>query len=99
MEIPQLLLCPVVQVVGAVVEKTAVLPQLHLLRNSFRAAHELRWGFLSAPAHRCRAGGRVHKDTAPIIRCILVINNNVRTTTTTRVQTRAFSPRERSHLC
>ena len=33
---------------GAVVEKTVVLPQLHLLRNSFRAAHELRWGFFWA---------------------------------------------------
>ena len=33
---------------GAVVEKTVVLPQLHLLRNSLRAAHELRWGFFRA---------------------------------------------------
>ena len=30
---------------GAVVEKTFVLPQLHLLRNSLRAAHELRFFF------------------------------------------------------
>ena len=49
-EIPQLLLDEVVDVLlvggasstGAVVEDTVVLPQLHLLRNSLRAAHELR---------------------------------------------------------
>ena len=51
MEIPQLFLDEVVDVLleggasstGAVVEKVVVLPQLHLLRNSLQAAHELRW--------------------------------------------------------
>ena len=33
---------------GAVVEKTVVLPQLHLLRNLLRSAHKLRWGFFRA---------------------------------------------------
>ena len=47
----------------AVLEKSVVLPQLHLVRNSLRAAHELRGG-------RCRARGRVHRHTAPMIRCI-----------------------------
>ena len=42
---------------GAVVKKTVVFPQLHLLRNSLRAAHELRWGFCKGPVHRYRAGG------------------------------------------
>ena len=52
---------------GSVVEKTVVLPQLHLLRNSLRAAHELRWGFFfKGPVHRYRAGGRVHRDTPPL---------------------------------
>ena len=53
MEIPQSLLDELADVLvaggasstGAVVEKTVVLPQLHLLRNSLRAALELRWGF------------------------------------------------------
>ena len=64
---------PVVQLgrvsTGAVVEKAVVLPQLHLWRNSLRAAHELRWRCFRGPVHRYRAGGRVHRDTAPIIRC------------------------------
>ena len=53
---------------GAVVEKTVVLPQLYLLRNSLRAAHELRWGFFRAL--HTGAGPGVHRDTAPIISCI-----------------------------
>ena len=77
MEIPQLFLDEVVDVLlaggasstGAVVEKTVVPPQLHLLRNSLRAAHQLRWGLFLGPVHRYRAGGRVHRDTASIIRC------------------------------
>ena len=28
------------------------------------------WGFFLGPVHRCRAGGRVHRDTAPIMRRI-----------------------------
>ena len=62
MEIPHLLLDEVVDVLlaggasstGAVVVKTVVLPQLRLLRNSLRAAHELTgrffrqgWGVVS----------------------------------------------------
>ena len=46
--------------------------------------------FFKGPAHRCRAGGRVHRDTAPIIRCIYwrvstktCVKSSVRTTTTT----------------
>ena len=46
--------------------------------------------FFKGPAHRCRAGGRVHRDTAPIIRCICrlgwrdtLVEHTVRTTTTT----------------
>ena len=52
MEFPEFLLVQVVDVLlaggasstGAVVEKTVVLPQLHLLRNSLRAARELMQG-------------------------------------------------------
>ena len=51
---------------GAVVEMTGELTQL-------RAARELRWGFFRGPVHRYRAGGRVHRDTAPIIRCRTVV--------------------------
>ena len=29
------------------------------------------WVFFKSPVHRYRTGGRVHGDTAPIIRCIL----------------------------
>ena len=49
-------------------EKTVVLPQLHLLRNSLQAAHELRWGF-SGPGTQVQGRGRVHRDTTSIIRC------------------------------
>ena len=44
------------------------------------------------PVHRYRAGGRVHRDTAPTIRCIhwrlstkTFVKSSVRTTTTTSV--------------
>ena len=47
-----------------------MLLQLHLLRNSLRAAHELRWGFFISLHTGTGPGGRVHRDTAPIIRCI-----------------------------
>ena len=83
-EIPQLLDAvpdvPVVRVVqvltGVVVEETVELPRLHSLRNSSSgSAHhhvdELTGCIFMCPAHRCRAGGCVHRDTAPIISCIL----------------------------
>ena len=30
---------------------------------------ELRWVFFKGPVHRYKAGSRVHRDTAPIVRC------------------------------
>ena len=62
---PMSLLCRSSWITGAVVKETAEISQLLLLRN--------RWlpvGGLFTALHRYRAGGRVHRDTAPIIRCI-----------------------------
>ena len=51
---------------GAVVEKSVVLPQPHLVINSLRAAHELSGLlFLRALYTGTGPGGRVHRDTAP----------------------------------
>ena len=47
---------------GDVVEKTVMLPQLHLLRNSLRAAHELRWRFFRA-LHTGTGPGSVSRGT------------------------------------
>ena len=49
---------------GAVVEKSVVLPQLQLLRNSLRAAHELRWGFLG-PCTQVQGWEAVSTGTRP----------------------------------
>ena len=67
---------------GAVVETTVVLPQLHLLRNSLRAAHELSWGFLGpctqvhgrgscpqghGPHNQLHVGTRLDRHTVALI--------------------------------
>ena len=71
---------PVLQVVldsCAVVKETVEISQLLLLRNRWLPVilAALRGGvgmkvFFKGPVHRYRAGGRVHRDTAPITRCI-----------------------------
>ena len=48
---------------GAVVQETVEISQL--LRGGVGLM-----GVFFGPVHRYRAGGRVHRDTAPIIRCI-----------------------------
>ena len=45
---------------------TAESPQLQLIDK----VDELRGGFFQGPVHRYRAGGPVHRDTAPTIRCM-----------------------------
>ena len=82
---PMSLLCRSSCFLGAVIKETVEISQL--LRGGFG----LMGGFLKGPAHRYRAGGRVHRDMAPIIRRmrrdVIWINichqHLVRTTTTT----------------
>ena len=65
------------------VQKTATVPQL-------KCSDTVSCFFFLGPVHRYRAGGRVHRDTVPIVRCIYcwvwkntLVKLHVRTTTTT----------------
>ena len=58
--------CPLCATTGAEwfgVQKTAFVPQL-------QRSGSVSGGFFLGPVHWFRAGGRVYRDTAPIIRCI-----------------------------
>ena len=117
MEIPQLLLDEVVDVLlaggasstGAVVEKTVVLPQLLLLRNSLRAVHVLMWGGFFRALYTGTGPGVVSTDARPpqigASRASSWINMRrftpvrTTTTTTTTTTTRARLSKSCQHQC
>ena len=50
---------------GSVVEMFGVLPTVHLLKTSLRAAHELRWEFLGPCTQTGTGPGVVSTGTRP----------------------------------